>query len=234
MNVSRYHRLMVISSPPVQRLKERGSRDLWLEAAYQALIDNGVDSVRIQILSDRLKLSRTSFYWFFQTREDLLEALLDRWDNLNNRGFMATTEAYAETPAEAVLNLMTMFIKGESFDSGFEFAVRSWALQSDDVMQRIKHADEQRMAALRAMLRRFGHQGVDEDVRARTIYLVQIGYISMQTNEPVETRLSRIASYVRIYTGTDPTPNELARFFAAFGYQPDAEGRPVPLKRGTG
>lgn len=225
---------MMTSLSPTPRLKERGSRELWLEAAYQALIEGGVDSVRIQVLSDRLNLSRTSFYWFFQTREDLFEALLEKWEQLNNHGFVAATEAYAETPAEAVLNLMALFIKGENFDSSFEFAVRSWALQSGEVMARVKRADELRMDALRRMLRRFGHHGVEEDVRARTIYLVQIGYISMQPNETVETRLYRIASYVRIYTGTDATPSEIARFYAPFGYQPDENGKPIPIKRGGG
>ena len=59
---------MTMTSPSARRLKERGSRDLWLDAAYQALIEGGVDSVRIQVLSDRLNLSRTSFYWVFESR----------------------------------------------------------------------------------------------------------------------------------------------------------------------
>lgn len=225
---------MTIASPPPKRLKERGSRELWLDAAYQALIDSGVDSVRIQLLSDRLNLSRTSFYWFFQSREELLEALLDRWEQTNTRGLIAATEAYAETPAEAALNLLACFIVGQQFDAGFEFAVRSWALQSDDTMRRVRQADEMRMEALRTMLRGFGYDEIDADVRARTIYLVQIGYISMQTRETVATRLTRIASYVRIYTGTEATAGEMARFLAPFGYRPGEDGPPVPMKRGTG
>ena len=220
-------------SPHLKRPKERGSRDLWLDAAQGALVDNGVDNLRIQLLSDRLSLSRTSFYWFFDSREELLEALLERWEQTNTRAFVDATEAYAETAAESVLNLMAMFIRGDRFDAGFEFAVRSWALQSGDTMRRVRLADEARMEALRVMLRRFGYDGVDADVRARTIYLVQIGYISMQPDETVETRLARIASYVRIYTGKDPTQSEIGRFLAPFGYQPDDDGRPVPVKRGV-
>ena len=225
---------MDTNSAPAKRLKERGSRELWLEAAYQVLIEGGVDSVRIQVLSDRLKLSRTSFYWFFESREALLEALLDGWEQTNTRGFVAAVEAYAETPAEAVLNLLSCFIIGKQFDAGFEFAVRSWALQSDDTMQRVKRADETRMEALRVMLCRFGYDEIEADVRARTIYLVQIGYISMQTQETVATRLIRIAAYVRIYTGTEATGSEMARFLATFGYRPGDNGQPVPIQRGAG
>ena len=101
-------------------------------------------------------------------------------------------------------------------------------------MARVTRADETRMEALRVMLRGFGYDEIDADVRARTIYLVQIGYISMQTRETVATRLARVAAYVRIYTGTDATPSEMARFLAPFGYRPGEDGQPVPVKRGGG
>lgn len=64
------------------------------------------------------------------------------------------------------------------------------------------------------MLARWGHPDLDADVRARTIYLAQTGYISMQANEAMEARLSRIPTYVEIYTGVAPTERELARFKA--------------------
>ena len=52
----------------------RGSRDGWLEAGYRALIEGGVDAVKIMPLARQLNLSRTSFYWFFHDREALLAA----------------------------------------------------------------------------------------------------------------------------------------------------------------
>ena len=57
----------------------RGSPDVWLSAAYEALLETGVDSVKIQLLAKKLKLSRASFYWFFEDREKLLAGLLSRW-----------------------------------------------------------------------------------------------------------------------------------------------------------
>ena len=39
------------------------------------------------------------------------------------------------------------------------------------------------------------------DVRARTVYLVQIGYITMQVKEDLATRMKRIPHYVEVFTG---------------------------------
>lgn len=57
----------------------RGSSDVWLRAAYDALLETGVDGVKIQPLAKRLGLSRTSFYWFFKDRKELLDALITLW-----------------------------------------------------------------------------------------------------------------------------------------------------------
>lgn len=197
----------------------RGSPDAWLQAAYDALIDTGVEGVRILPLAKRLNLSRTSFYWFFQDREELLSALVTRWKDKNTGGIVRRSEAYADSIAEAMLNVFDCWLDSDLFDSQLEFAVRSWALQSSDVLAEVQMADQLRLEALTQLFVRFGYDAVVADVRARTTYLIQIGYITMQTREDVAVRMKRIPNYVEIFTGQAPEPRELARFFARHEYE---------------
>ncbi len=120
----------------------RGSPDLWLGAAYDALLEGGIDAVKILPLAKRLGLSRTSFYWFFEDREQLLDALVARWREKNTGNLIARTEAYAETIAEAMLNVFDCWLDPDLFDSQFEFAVRSWALQSPSLLKEVQAADQ--------------------------------------------------------------------------------------------
>ncbi|WP_018236298.1 TetR/AcrR family transcriptional regulator [Ensifer sp. BR816] len=196
----------------------RGSPDVWLSAAYESLLEAGVDSVKIQPLAKKLNLSRTSFYWFFKDREELLEALVARWREKNTGNLVKQADAYAETVAEAMLNVFDCWLDSRLFDSQFEFAVRSWALQSPEILREVQSADQQRLDALSRMFLRFGYDAPHADVRARTIYLVQIGYISMQTTEDVSVRMKRIPEYVEIFTGQVPEQRELDRFSARHGY----------------
>ncbi|WFU47567.1 TetR/AcrR family transcriptional regulator [Sinorhizobium terangae] len=202
----------------------RGSQEGWLEAAYESLLEGGVDSVKILPLAKRLNLSRTSFYWFFKDREELLAALIGRWRDKNTGNIVKQSEAYAESLAEAMLNVFDCWLNKDLFDSKFEFAVRSWALQSEDILNEVQQADHVRLEALKRMFIRFGHSEITADVRARTTYLVQIGYISMQTREDIATRMRRIPEYIAIYTGQVPERRELDRFFARHGYKPEAGG----------
>lgn len=192
----------------------RGSREVWLGAAREAFLDSGIDAVKIQPLANRLGLSRTSFYWFFEDRDAVLQALLDDWEATNTRRLVQASEAFAETIAEAALNVISVFLPGGGFVSRLDLAVRGWAHQSDAVAATVIATDEVRLSALRAMFERFGYAVDESDVRARTMYLVQIGYISMQVQEDLDLRLTRIPNYVKTFTGQAPTQSELDRFHA--------------------
>lgn len=202
---------------------------MWLDAAYAALKESGIDAVRVMPLAKQLGLSRTSFYWFYEDREQLLAALLTRWRDKNTGNLVHQCERYAESISEAILNVFECWLNPELFDSQFEFAVRSWAMQSADVTAEIALADETRINALAGMFRRFGYDDQAADVRARTIYLTQIGYISMKTTEDVVVRFRRIPQYVSVFTGKALKRRELDRFYGAFGYAETTPGVFVPL-----
>ena len=198
----------------------RGSREVWLAAAREAFVTSGIDAVKIQPLASRLNLSRTSFYWFFSDRAALLDALLADWEAVNTGSLITATEDYAETIAEAVLNLIGIFMEGGAFETRLDLAVRGWAHQSDDIAARVHAADGARLDAIRAMFVRFGYDEGAADVRARTVYLTQIGYIAMQVREDMAERLARIPHYVTAFTGQSATARELARFGARHDKRP--------------
>jgi len=197
----------------------RGSPEVWFEAAIEILLESGVEAVKISTLAKRLELSRTSFYWFFSDREALLSDLVTAWKDKNTGGILAQSQAYADSLAEATLNVFDCWLDESLFDSRFEFAIRSWSLRSKAIQEEVQQADTQRLSALTDMFRRHGLNDTEADVHARTIYLVQIGYISMQTKESLEERMQRIPEYVKIFTGELPQPNELKRFYHKHGYQ---------------
>ncbi|WP_024302954.1 TetR/AcrR family transcriptional regulator [Pseudogulbenkiania sp. MAI-1] len=200
----------------------RGSPDVWLDAAYEVLIQSGVDAVRILPLAKNLKLSRASFYWFFKDRDELLEGLLDRWRNKNTGSLIRQSEAYADTIVEGMLNVTDCWFRKEMFDPKLEFAIRSWALQSPTLQEELQAADNLRIDAIKQMLMRFGMPLQTADVRARAVYLIQIGYISLHTKEDMAIRMKRIPEYVAMYTGVYPEQRELDRFYSRIGFDTDS------------
>lgn len=190
----------------------KGRAEDWLDAAYDKLVLSGVESVRILPLAKALKTSRTSFYWFFKDRDALLDGLIERWKTKNTQGLIGQTERYADTVVEAMLNVFDCWLDETIFDSEFEFAVRNWAMQCPKVAREVASADRKRIDALTQMLIRFDYEPHAANVRARTTYLTQIGYISMRTQETKEERIGRVAEYVQIFTGQPCRRQDLERF----------------------
>lgn len=200
----------------------RGTPDLWLEAAHDLLVEGGVEAVKVMPLAQRLGLSRTSFYWHFPDREALLAALVDRWKARNTGSLIARCEAQAITIAEAMLNLVDCWVDPQLFDSRQEFAMRTWALTDPRVERAMAEADAVRIAAITSLFRSFGYDETQSDTRARTLYLTQVGYIALRSQESLEVRMARIPAYVLTFCGVAPTEAEVAAFRARHGVRSSA------------
>jgi AcrR family transcriptional regulator len=53
----------------------------WAEAALQLIAEAGLRAVTVSALAARLGVTKGSFYWHFQGREELLAAALARWEH---------------------------------------------------------------------------------------------------------------------------------------------------------
>lgn len=190
----------------------RGTEEVWIEAAYQLLIEGGVEAVKILPLAKRLKLSRTSFYWHFTDREALLAALVRRWQEKNTGNLVKQTELPAATMNSAILNLIDCWISPELFDSQLDRAMRDWARTDRSLRAAFVTADATRLAAIKAMYLRHGYDEEEADVRANAVYLTQVGYIDLETRETLQARLRRVPTYLEIFSGQKATEADLSPF----------------------
>ena len=192
----------------------KATRSDWLDLALTVLALEGVDHVTVLNLSERLGVSRSSFYWYFKNRDELLGALLDRWDELNTRSIVAQAEAPAATVNEAVCNVFRCWINPTIFSPRLDFAVREWARRSAHVRKALDRADCVRTEATKALFVRFGYEDEDAFVRARVLYTMQIGYYALDLREPIEARLNLTPHYLKAFTGVDPSKAEIDTFRA--------------------
>lgn len=146
------------------------TREDWLKAALEVLVSDGVEQVKVLTLGARLGVSRSSFYWYFKSRQDLLDALLDHWMATNTRALVAQAEAPAETITGAVCNVFRCMVSDALFDTRLDFAIRDWARRAATVRRVLELSDTQRVQALASMFRRFGYDGTEAFVRARVLY----------------------------------------------------------------
>jgi AcrR family transcriptional regulator len=188
------------------------TREDWLKLAGEVLIERGVSHVKVLTLANSLGVSRSSFYWYFRSRKDLLDQLLEGWEGQNTRAVLDHAARPAGNICRAVMYLFECFIDPNQFDPRLDFAVREWARRSPAVRARLDAADEARVNAIRDMFLRHGFEEAEAFTRARIIYFMQIGYYALVENEPFETRFTLLQTYLVAYTSEEPDPAEMWEF----------------------
>ncbi|MGJ8625841.1 MAG: TetR/AcrR family transcriptional regulator [Sulfitobacter sp.] len=185
------------------------TREDWLNVALDILVSEGVAQVKVLSISDRLGVSRSSFYWYFKSRKDLLAALLEDWEQTNTALLIRHANMPATTITQAVCNLSRCWIDPALFNHQLDFAIREWARRDGAVRRRIDQTDAARVAAFSALFERFGYVPDEAEVRARVMYFMQVGYYALELSEPIEERLKRVKNYVFSFTGQEPLTSEV-------------------------
>lgn len=192
----------------------RSTREDWLNLALQTLIRDGIDRVKIQIMARQLNVSRSSFYWFFKSPQDLYEQMLDHWLTKNTGPIIQRALRPSATISEAILNVFECWVDEDLFDPHLDIAVRLWARRAPTVLKVVESADQQRLDALTGMFQRHGFAADEALVRARVLYFTQIGQYTLDLREEMSLRLTRTRSYLLAFGGQQPTAKEFARFEA--------------------
>lgn len=179
----------------------------WLNLARDVLVHEGVAEIKILTLAERLNVSRSSFYWYFKNRADLMDALLDGWEARNTTNLVAQCAKPSASISDGVRHFFECFLNDTLFDAGLDFAVREWARRDVNVRKRIDQADQARLQAVAALFIRHGFPQPEADIRARILYYMQIGYHALELREGLEERLERVAGFLQGFTGEVPDPN---------------------------
>lgn len=197
------------------RAHEAGTtRDDWFRAAFETLVEDGVDRVKITTLTSRLKASRSSFYWFYANRDAVLADLFAHWAAKNTPALIGRAEAPAESLTAAVLGVLECWINEALFDVRLETAMRDWGRNDARVAEAVRAADLERIEALRRLFARHGTPAREDFARAQILYLNQTGYYTVGDVRDLEFRISFLQEYMIVLTGRRAAEADIAAFVA--------------------
>ncbi len=188
------------------------TREDWLTVAMDLLVSDGVGEVKVLTIGTRLGVSRSSFYWYFKSRQDLLDQLLAEWERTNTGIIVAHADFPCATITAALCHFFRCIVDPEGFNHRLDFAVREWARRDGAVRRIVDRSDSARHHALARMFTRHGYDAAEADIRARVLYYQQIGYNALELGETLEERLGRLPGYVYCFSGRHPDDAEIAGF----------------------
>lgn len=178
------------------------TRDDWIEKALEVLVDRGIHAVQITNLAKQLTVTRGSFYWHFESRDDLLDALIAEWRARNTK-VMVEALANSDSIETGILDLFLVWVDDSRFDPKLDLAIRDWSRSAPTLLEMVSKEDEDRVHTIARFFERNGYEKTEAFVRARVIYFTQLSYYALDIREPTAKRLSFLGAYFHCFTGRD-------------------------------
>lgn len=171
----------------------------WIEAAIEALGNGGVEAVRVERLARALGVTKGSFYWHFEDRTALLNAVLDGWER---EGTEAIIEEIERGGGDAPSRVRRLWDR-TSGQPGLtpELAIRDWARREDAVAERVLRVDRRRMEYLRRLFSEISSDPEEVEARALLLYSLLIGSHFIAVDHGASTRAQVLSTAVSCVLG---------------------------------
>jgi AcrR family transcriptional regulator len=164
----------------------RLGKDDWVTAGFAALREQGPDAVAVQPVAARLGATKGSFYWHFTTRDELLDAVLERWLEESTERVIADLERkHGEaTPVVRFERLFDAVARAGERTPGEQRILA--AAGHPAVGRAVRAAVERRIAYVAALLEQAGLDPDEARRRARLAYMMYLGHAQLVAIAPGE------------------------------------------------
>jgi len=173
----------------------RTPRSKWIDEGLRALAAGGPDAVRIEPLAQALGVTKGGFYWHFDDRRALLDAMLDRWERASTEEVIERVESDGGDARARLRRLFALASSGDGLtaDITTDLAVRDWSRRERTVAERLRRVDNRRMDYLRSLFGAFCPDEDDVEVRSMLAFTLWIGNHFMAADHGARSRADVLA-----------------------------------------
>ena len=145
--------------------KKKVTREQWLVLALKTLADKGIDAVKIDVLARNLGVAKTSFYWHFENRNQLLEEMLQFWEHEYTEVAFTDPDLLAMPARERLLGLAELIVQYQL--NCYEQAVSAWAQGDQRAAEAMARVVQRRLKFVGGMFRELGFRGEELEMRTK-------------------------------------------------------------------
>ena len=166
----------------------------WVGAAFDMLVTDNIDAVRVDVLAKRLNVTRGSFYWHFADREDLLERVLEQWRRTTTERVIERFSSGGLGARDMLRELLRLPFHGKAAAnaSAVEMAIREWGRRSDDVRRVLAEVDNQRLGYISQCFSALGRSIPEARNCAALFYAAMLSEAMLQHVLPEGQREERV------------------------------------------
>ncbi len=156
-------------------------REAWIATALAAMAEHGVDSLRVETLAARLRVTKGSFYWHFKDRRDLIDALLDTWKRGRIKDILKQTRTEAGQELDAIYHTIAVYATAKNRKGlQIETAVRHLAQHDAAAAAIVEEVDAVRLDCAKNLFLACGLGDKEATARSLLLYAYVFGQSLMR------------------------------------------------------
>jgi AcrR family transcriptional regulator len=181
-----------------ERATDNDASQDWVAAGLAELASGGVDGVRIEVLAERLGVTKGGFYRRFRDRRALLDAILESWRDGRVASIQRQAEA-ADTPAGKLRGIFRIFTeRANTQGMAIELAIRQWARSDPTAAAAAEAVDQARLKVVGSQYRALGLSVAEAEARAVMFYTFLFGQSLLFFDERPRKRAGLIEACARV------------------------------------
>ncbi|WP_453985666.1 TetR/AcrR family transcriptional regulator [Brevibacterium casei] len=183
--------------PKENAQRTRLSRADWIEAATRFGVERGFDDLAVEPLAARLGTTKGSFYWHFANRADLLDAVMETWEETATRSVIA--EIADQDPDRALVSLIDIVL-GSSDNDALEWKLVN-SSDHPQIAPAVTRVHALRIDYLAELFQRRGLSATRANARARVLYAAYLGNLALLSDpgtSPVRNRVALRREFIAI------------------------------------
>ncbi len=179
-------------------MKDENASQDWVSAGLAELAKGGVDGVRVEVLAERLGVTKGGFYRRFKDRRALLNAMLETWRQGRVTAIERQAEAGGESAVERLRGIFRLYSeRANTQGMAIELAIRQWARTDPAAAVAAATVDAARLKVVGSLYRKLGLSAPDADARAVLFYTFLFGQSMLFLDETPRRRANLVAASAR-------------------------------------
>ena len=182
-------------------MKDEDASQDWVAAGLAELATAGVDGVRVEVLAERMGVTKGGFYRRFKERRSLLDAILRTWRDGRIAAIERQAKEGGKTAIDRIRSLIRLYSERANAQGiAIELAIRQWARTDPTAAAATREVDAARLKTVSSLYRELGLSVPEADARAVLLYAFLFGQSLMFLDKSPRRRANLMAACSKIIT----------------------------------
>jgi len=177
------------------------TKEDWIKLGFNFFSEKGEAGIVVEKMAKKLKVNKSSFYWYFKTKQEFIEEVVKYWVFSETEQIINTNQT-KRNAIDKWNEFLNIAFKNDPYLE-FIYFLKRYALKHKEIQKTIDKIDNRRLSFVADLLEELGFSKENSNIKSSIFYNYLIGYHEMirhkkQEGNYLETVKQEINHFIKI------------------------------------